>query len=137
MNTFFEFKVFQIPYVFVSCFEFVNRNVWNDMGCLMVTDCRTRRTNCFFCGEFFVVDKKHPYCSKGWHKVATLSFQTPILNIWNEQADKWAEGGYQVALIKMPVMQYIMRNMNLIFLRKNVYLRQRDRSWKQGWTFNK
>ena len=137
MNIFFEFKVFQIPYVFVSCFEFLNRNVWNDIGCLMITDCQTRRTNCFFCGEFFVVEKKHPNCSKGWHKIGTLSFQTSVLNIWHERADKYAKGRYQVALIKMSVMQYVMGNINLIFLRENVCPRQRDRSWKQGWTSNK
>ena len=135
MNTFFEFKVFQIPYVFVSCFEFVNRNVWNDIGWLMITDCRTRRTNSFFCGEFFVVDKKHPNCSEDWHKVGTLSFQT--CSEYMIRTNWQMSRGQSSSSIKMPVMQYITGNMNLIFLRKNVCLRQRNRNWKQGWTSNR
>ena len=48
------------------------------------------KIHCFFCGEVCVVDKKHPNCIKGWHKVGTLSFQASILNKCHERADKWA-----------------------------------------------
>ena len=49
------------------------------------------KTHCFFCEEVCVVDKKHPNRSKGWHKVGTLSFQTSLLNICHEKAEKWAD----------------------------------------------
>ena len=31
--------------------------------------------HCFFCGQVCAVDKKHPNCSEGWHKIGILSFQ--------------------------------------------------------------
>ena len=48
-----------------------------DGNCVKSTVLRSQRkrfnwkTHYFFCGEVCVVDKKHPNCSKGWHKVST------------------------------------------------------------------
>ena len=39
----------------------------------------------------YVVDKKHPNRSKGWHKVGNLSFKTFLLNKCHERADRWAD----------------------------------------------
>ena len=67
-----------------------------DDNCVKSTALRSERksfnwkTHCFFCGEVCVVDKKHTNCSKGWHRVGTLSFQNSILNKCHERADKWA-----------------------------------------------
>ena len=44
------------------------------------------KTDCFFCKEVCVVDKKHPI--EGWHEVGTLSFQTFLLNKCHERTDK-------------------------------------------------
>ena len=35
--------------------------------------------------------KSTPNCSKGWHKIGTLPFQTSLLNKCHERADKWAD----------------------------------------------
>ena len=37
LNIFFKIKFFQVPYVLVSCLEFVNRHVCNDIGCVLIT----------------------------------------------------------------------------------------------------
>ena len=44
-----------------------------------------------FCKEVYIVDKKHPNRSKGWHKVGNLSFKTSLLNKCRERADTWAD----------------------------------------------
>ena len=86
-----------------------------------------RKTHCFFCEEVCVVNKKHPNRRKGWHKVGTLSFQTSILNKCHERADKWADDVLRRLSISIDLVTsgaIYHGNVNLTFLRKNVYLQQ-------------
>ena len=82
-----------------------------------------------FCGEVCIVDKKHPNHSKGWHKVGVLlSHQTPILNKCHERAEKCADHvlrwlSSSIDLVASDAIYH--QQCESIFLRKNVYLRQR------------
>ena len=74
-----------------------------------------------------VVNKKHPNRSKGWHKVGTLSFRTSVLNKCHERAAKWADGVLRRLSISIDLVTsgaIYHGNVNLTFLRKNVYLQQ-------------
>ena len=80
---------------------------------------------------FCVVDKKHPNCFKGWHKLGVfLSFQTSILKKCHERAEKWADDVLRRLLSSIDVVPsdaiYHGLCESFFFYKKNVYLQETE-----------